>query len=70
MSFPLCKKKYIRISNKEQEERLDKLIDFLDETGCGFYSMAERGEGDHKFVQVIVDIKVSANNSGKKLDHQ
>jgi hypothetical protein len=65
MTLPLCKKKYIRIANKEQEARLDKLIDFLDETGLGFFSMAEKGEGDHKYVQVIVDIKVSANNAEK-----
>lgn len=66
MTLPLCKNKYLRIANKEAEERLDKLVEFLEGSGCGHFSMAERTEGDHKYVQVIVDIKVSANNAEKK----
>ncbi len=65
----LCKSKYIRIANKEQEARLDKLISFLNESGIGHYSMAEKVAGGQHYVQVIVDLKVSASDGEKHL-HQ
>ena len=68
MSANECKKRYLRIANKEAEEKLDGLIHYLDNSGCGFYSIAERVEGDHKYVQVSVDIKVSTNKNGNNVN--
>ncbi len=51
--------KYIHIPDKEAEERVDRLIEFLRVTGFSFYTIAERLEGSKKFVEVMVSVKVS-----------
>ncbi len=61
-----CKKRYLRIANPEAEKKLDSLIEYLDKSECGFYFMSEKIEGENKYVQVIVDIKVSSNKNGRQ----
>lgn len=58
-----CKTRYIRIEDKDATERLDKLIKFLDENGFGFYALNERVEKEQKYVQIVVDMKITSNRS-------
>lgn len=51
--------KFIHIPNREEEERIGKLIEWLRATGFTFYTIAERSEGSKKYVDVMVSVKVS-----------
>ena len=55
--------KYIQIPNKEEEERVGRLVELLRAAGFDHYAITERSEGYTKYVDVRVSVKVTRNQN-------
>jgi len=53
------KKHYMRVINPKEEARLNILISTLQGMGLHFYTLSERCEGDARYVDVKISIKLS-----------